>query len=443
MTLTLEHEVLWLRDKKIIESGVTHAVLWPAYEFAVMSYQSIHQRDSDLNPFERAIIGLAENGISEIKRQAELLALDEDLVAHIHTSLVNSKKIDSDGKLRATRSATVDEEKIVAQYMYQDPWTGSMWPRSIGLERRQRLPAELEDGKPTLLVGTTGDPLKIRTFEVGPPESETNLPTSDDLVDAVRSWMKIESQQMNRPKGSRLNLRLKMSPKTKKLVYLVCPNQRIKNEKPVLEDPFGCPSWLVFEGQRKNLLQELPAFGRWLTGGIGTSLEESTDEIGLLERFRQLESYIFNAGSDIALSQVHQDLQDLSHTLLDQIIAGVSGRKQDVLNCLIDPLSDARLLEKLARVFGFDSDGLFTTKDDVKIYCETNNGTLVQKFAFLLLCFPPEDHGGLLYDLARKCSNFFNIVKITESNNRLGEKVKAQIQVLNHLFETFSTSVRS
>lgn len=443
MTSIFEHEVLWLRKEKIIESQFTHAVLWPVYEFRVLNYESLHQRNSDLNPFERAIVGLAENGICEIKKQADLLALSEEFIAHIHTKLVSTGKIDSDGKPRFARSAINSEEKVVARCMYQDPWTGSMWPRSIESTRRQTVLAESDEARPTLIVGTTGDPIKIRTFEVSPPEAETKLPTADDIVNAIRSWMKIESQQMEKIKRPKMNLRLRGSPKTKKLVYLVCPNRRNKNGNPIIEDPFGCPSWSVFVRHRKNLSQELPAFGRWLNGDQEALLETSPAEEGIFERFQQLERLFLSAESDSVNHQVYLDLQDLSHRLVEEIIDGAPNQNQATLNCLVDPLSDVRLLEKLARMFGFDSDHSFSTKDDVKRYRDTNYGTLSQKCAMLLLYFRPEEVGGLLHSLAKNCPKFFYLVKITESSERPVEKIKAQVRVISHLFEARSSTVGS
>jgi hypothetical protein len=64
-----------------------------------MSYKSEDSGGLHLNPFEKAIFGLAQIGVVEIKNQAKHLHLHESFVAHVHTDLVNMEVLDGNGRV--------------------------------------------------------------------------------------------------------------------------------------------------------------------------------------------------------------------------------------------------------------------------------------------------------------------------------------------------------
>ena len=68
MSPQLKYETLWLDKIESMNNPTSKfAILWPAYEFTVMTYEHRQSDGLDVNPFERAIIGLVENGVDEIK----------------------------------------------------------------------------------------------------------------------------------------------------------------------------------------------------------------------------------------------------------------------------------------------------------------------------------------------------------------------------------------
>ena len=435
MSPQLKYETLWLDKIESMNNPTSKfAILWPAYEFTVMTYEHRQSDGLDVNPFERAIIGLVENGVVEIKKQAELLNLHEAFVAHLHTDLVNKGILNDGGHLKTKMLQLIGEETQAAFRIYQDPWDGKLWPRLSSAEYRKTMVTETVDGKVGLIVGTTGDPIQIRAFEVMPPQHMPVQPTSDDAAKAMKSWYQIEKN--SRGISKKLSQRpIKLFPGTRQLVYLCCLNDQGETGRPVVNDPFGSPSWNFFVSRLTLIANEQPGLGRWLYYKDDRNSDDSelSDEMIIDSELGHLEERLIGGKGRQRLgdkSQSRLDVKALGHRAVDRIWAT---RTENYLPLLLDAQSDFVLLCKLATAMGFDSLGL-TGATDFKEICESNSGTLRDRCSSLLLAFRPDAPGPLQHLVAR-CPNIFTLLESAESANPTRESdvglIKAVWALLN------------
>jgi hypothetical protein len=125
-------------------------------------------RERQLNVLQKAVLGLCRAGVSTASRVSQVLHLHADLGAFILQELQVRGLLDSHGQLtprgdQVLREETLESQQVVAGYVFQDPWTGELWPRYA--ERLEY--AELEssaDGHPNLVLGTTGSPRPQRAW---------------------------------------------------------------------------------------------------------------------------------------------------------------------------------------------------------------------------------------------------------------------------------------
>ena len=417
MTLQLKHEVLWLSKKeKMSKPSSVHAILWPAYEYTIMIYKILNAGDSELNPFERAIVGLVEIGCVQIKKQAEILNLHEAFVAHLHTVLVNREILDGNGNLKSKLKRLTVEEKQEAFHMYQDPWSGKLWPQLSSADYRKTMVAEVDDGKVQLIVGTTGDPIEIRAFEVNPPRHKPASPTSDDASSAMSSWF--DNEKSGRRNSKNLAQKpLKIFPNSQQLVYLCCPNHRGELNMPRVDDPFGSQSWKSFSNQVAKVAEEQPGLGWWLYGKTDDEETDSKfgDDLKNDFAFTHLRARLIEGNSEYRggdKTQVRLDLIAMGHESIDRIW---ENRTQDHLPLLLDSQNDFDLTCSLAIAIGFETKGLNGASDLSEI-CASNSGSLSERCSALLLGFR-SDLPNVMHQLAEQCPNIFFLLEDAESGH--------------------------
>lgn len=414
MKLQLKHETLWLGKKENMnEPSSAHAILWPAYEYTVMIYSG-SSGGPELNPFERAVIGLVEIGIIQIKKQAELLKLHEAFVAHLHTDLINREILDGSGNLKSKLKRQVSKETQMAFHMYQDPWSGQLWHRLSSADYRKTMVAEVEEGKIKLIVGTTGDPIDIKALEVTPPNSLPKYPTSDDASTAMRSWFQIDRSVRKTFRKLKLGP-IKIFPNTQQLVYLCCLNQRGEFGKPIVDDPFGLPSWRLFLNRVALVAEEQPSLGWWLYGKseISEAEPKPVDVVEVDSELNQLKERLNRAPREYRAgdkTQVRLDLKALGHQAIDLIW---KNRTQDYSVLLLDAQIDFDLICALAIAIGFEVKGLSSTSN-LKAVCESNSGTLRERCTALLLAYR-SDLPSVMHHLAEQCPNIFFLLEDAES----------------------------
>ena len=435
MMKKLDHDVLWMGSKERMNNPASnHAVLWPAYEFTVMSYKSEDSGGLHLNPFEKAIFGLAQIGVVEIKNQAKHLHLHESFVAHVHTDLVNMEVLDRNGRVSERAPRVEMKETQFAYRIYQDPWTGNLWPHLGSMEDRKTMTVQADQGKVTLVVGTSGDPHLIKAFEVSPPRIAPEIPTTDDAFNASREQIR----NLNRIKGGvkrSFPQKVKLLPDTRQLVYLCCLNHKGEPGRPQVEDPFGDATWRPFVRSLVVRAEEVPSLARWI---YRDSAE--TDEFELLEGNPSLSSRFFDLerkliGADHGsrnrdLDQVRLDVLSLGHEAIDLIW---SCRTENYSALLFGEQVDFSLISALAKTMGFEFSGLIGLID-LKSVCETNSGSLRERCIALLLGFRC-DISSTMHRLSGVCPDLFELLEIVDDNRLSRESDECLVRAVGALVE--------
>lgn len=414
MKMKLDHDVLWLGSKENMNNPASnYAVLWPAYEFTVISYKSEDSGGLQLNPFEKAIFGLAQIGVVEIKNQAKHLHLHESFVAHVHTDLVNKQVLDGNGRV-ANRAPKIEmRETQFAYRIYQDPWTGNIWPQLGSMEDRKTMTVQVDHGRVTLVVGTSGDPHLIKAFDVSPPRFAPGIPTTDDAFNASREQIR----NLNRIKGGvkkSFPQKVKLLPDTRQLVYLCCLNYKGEPGEPQVEDPFGDSTWRPFVRSLVVRANEDPNLSRWI---YRDSLETddfqfSEESQSLSSKFLDLERRLIgteHGSRNRNLDQVRMDVISLGHEAIDLIW---SERTENHSALLLAEQVDFSLISALARTMGFkfsDLSGVI----DLKNVCETNSGSLYERCIALLFGFR-SDISSTMHSLSEMCPDLFGLLEKAE-----------------------------
>ena len=164
-----------------------HFLLWPAWAYRVVAPR-VRQRK--LNVLQRAVLGLCRTGVHRADSIAEHLSVHIDLISFILSELGDLGYLDRDG-LPTERGARILEDdafeaqEMVAGYVFQDPWSGDLWPRFV--ESLDYCELEFnENGFPSVLMGPTGKQRRYRTFTVLPRAQDwPSTPSAAAVVQAV------------------------------------------------------------------------------------------------------------------------------------------------------------------------------------------------------------------------------------------------------------------
>ena len=183
-------------------------LLWPALAYRVVSPAPA---DEDLNFLQKAVLGLCAAGCRSPEELSAQLHIHQDLTALILEELRRRRLIDREGvteraaaKLRVTDLGLSDA--IVAGWVFQDPWTGDLWPRFVTTLDYCQTEAD-NDGFVTLLLGSTGNPRRHRAFMQLPPrETGISRPTPVQVLRAAeahrRSLRRVRDSQISQDETS-------------------------------------------------------------------------------------------------------------------------------------------------------------------------------------------------------------------------------------------------
>lgn len=165
---------------------------WPALCFRVIAPEATNQ---ELNLFEQLVLGLCRARVLEAPRQAELLGLDEKLVDTIQQQLRELGLLDGTLSLTpegadALRDAVLDSGRLVTGYVFQDPFTGSLWDRFIEVENERYGQIEREGAATWIVRGPAGKERRHLAVLVDHPSSQLPAPTPSDVSAAVRRHRK-------------------------------------------------------------------------------------------------------------------------------------------------------------------------------------------------------------------------------------------------------------
>jgi len=400
------NEVLWLSDPKSQNSSrSSHAVLWPAYEFTALVYGNSHNRTTSLDLFERAIIGAISNNILEKEKQAVFLHLQLEFVSHIHDRLQEKELIYKDGKLRTVRPDLSEDRTPVAIRLYQDPWSGKLWPRFVTDKWRRTMPVSGENQRLSVSVGSTGRPIEIKVFVVEHPGKFPVAPSSDDASEVMTIWNRHIRQ--NKIKGLKIPIDgpIKVLSDTRQAVHLCCLNDRGTAGKPAVRDPFGGPSWARFTVSLVAQASRSQGLTRWLFGAQQGEFESTTDaDPSILVRANEIVSRITGLGAQsLSLVQLREDLEALGHEALD--ILWRNGT-ENVGSVLLGQDSDIALARSSCNSCGFDTTNFPV---GIEIASDGSGSCLIDRFIGVLLRYRA-DIAGRIHGLARRCPDMLGLL---------------------------------
>jgi hypothetical protein len=111
-------------------------VLWPVWVYRVIAPSSENQR---LNILQKAVLGLCNAGIFEVRRVADSLDIHPNLAKEIilelqQEGLVNSGGLPTDKGRETLQDEIINSSKsMTVGHIFQDPTTGELWPIAVRL----------------------------------------------------------------------------------------------------------------------------------------------------------------------------------------------------------------------------------------------------------------------------------------------------------------------
>lgn len=437
--MTDERTILWLRDPTELEQLSTRGVvLWPAVEYTVLVFGRAPQKPGyELDPFERAVVGASAANVVSVNEQAKHLDLDVQFVAHLHRHLLERGIFDSHSRPRNVDIAEAEVESHVAIHVYQDPWSGSLWPRFVPSNRRRSVPRGDADRR-RILGGTTGAPIEVPVFAVPRPPRELDSPSTDDAIRAARTWIEL----CERHRLARTDLphqrSMRIVADTRTEVLLCCPNERVTGARPRILDPFGGPEWSPFVRALMEEARQRTGLMRWLFDEDvrpspkedRTAVVEQLDPLGGLHRLEE----------DWDRATRRRNYRDGVRIELEAIgiaaIASLAEHSSRQPVRIDGQQSLEGLLSKIAWTVGFNEPSRWP--QDLSSALDIDQGSFEHRCAALLLRFSPDQHGPL-HLLAERCPDLFVLLhrdssrRSLEALEELRDLVKALASVADGL----------
>jgi hypothetical protein len=146
-------------------------VLWPALMYRVVAPEV---RERQVNVIQKAVLGMCRAGTTSAQRIGDRLRIHPDLAALVYVELQERGLLDRDGlptqKGRDLfEEETLESHKLVTGHVFQDPWSGDLWPRFV--ERLDYVELQPNpSGFPDLVLGSKGKPRRERAFMCLPVE---------------------------------------------------------------------------------------------------------------------------------------------------------------------------------------------------------------------------------------------------------------------------------
>ena len=162
-------------------------VLWPALMYRVVAPE-VHDRT--LNVLQKAVLGMCRAGVTISQRIGERLHIHADLAALIYLELRERRLLASNGLPTQNgrdlfEEETLDARRMITGHVFQDPWTGDLWPRFLERLDYGELHQNPNSGFPDLVLGSKGKPRRERAFMVRP--GDLALPPAPGASEIVRA----------------------------------------------------------------------------------------------------------------------------------------------------------------------------------------------------------------------------------------------------------------
>lgn len=161
-------------------------LLWPAWAYRVVAPAVRPRR---LNVLQKAVLAILTASRLTAQEISERLAIHPELAAFVITELQAQGHVAEDGSVTDWGRETLAEERedavnLVAAWVFQDPWSGSLWPFVASALQPAR--TELDaNGRPQLLLGTTGRPYFQRLWVQSAPEDLPAPPDARQILSAA------------------------------------------------------------------------------------------------------------------------------------------------------------------------------------------------------------------------------------------------------------------
>lgn len=161
-------------------------VLWPALMYRVVAPEV---RDRELNLLQKAVLGMCRAGTTNVQRIGERLHIHSDLAAVIFLELQQRRLLGANG-LPTEKGGelfefeTIESSRMVTGHVFQDPWSGDLWPRFVERLDYVELQQNPKSGFPNLVLGSKGKPRRERAFMVLP--GDLALPPAPSASEIIR-----------------------------------------------------------------------------------------------------------------------------------------------------------------------------------------------------------------------------------------------------------------
>lgn len=161
-------------------------VLWPALMYRVVAPEV---RDRQLNVLQKAVLGMCRAGVTTVDRIGARLHIHPDLAELVALELHRRGLLGTNGLPTEKGHDLIEEEtleasRMVTGHVFQDPWTGDLWPRFIEKLDYVELQQNPNTGFPDLVLGSKGKPRRERSFMVLP--GDLALPPTPGVSEIVR-----------------------------------------------------------------------------------------------------------------------------------------------------------------------------------------------------------------------------------------------------------------
>ena len=285
-------------------------LLWPAWAYRVVAPR-VRQRKLDV--LQRAIMGLCRASVHRVDSIAEHLSVHTDLVAFILSELMDLGYLDQHGLpteqgARVLEDDSFETQEMVAGYVFQDPWSGDLWPRFVESLDYCELDFS-ESGFPSVLLGTTGKPRRYRTFTVLPrAQVSPATPSAAAVVQAVaqhRKGLRFKETDESYDEGfgsfvasgvqiNRVSFINDEPQAVFLLTYLYVPESDLGATDWYACDPFGLGQSVRLRRRVEAVMHEVPGLFGVVNQLVGETLHASYED-----QQRWLETIHLKAGLEI------------------------------------------------------------------------------------------------------------------------------------------------
>lgn len=157
--------VLYFKQNFQMAPGRRRHILWPVWVYRVLAPEV---KPRQLNVLQTAVLGMRRAGLVEAERIGEKLDIDPQLAAFIVVELLDKGLLDRHGLptpagVQALEEEAFDSGQVVTGHVFQDPWSGELWPRFV--EQLSFAQVEFKPKRsPDLILGSVGRPRREQTY---------------------------------------------------------------------------------------------------------------------------------------------------------------------------------------------------------------------------------------------------------------------------------------